>query len=338
MEQINELKPMVGIRRACSSIGVPRSTYYTHTSERVVMEPSPKADRQPSKRRLTDAERQAAMYWLTCNEFVDRAPAFIVASLLDRGIYICSVRTFYRLLETFVVVKERRLVKRHPAYTKPELMAQGPRQVWTWDITKLKGPTKGIVYNLYVVLDMFSRFVVGWLLAHREQDVLASDLIEGACLREGIQPDQLIVHADRGSSMTSSTVSTLYDRLGIIKSHSRPYCSNDNPYSESQFKTMKYSAGFPERFGSIEDARVFCTEFFDDYNNCMYHSALAMLTPSMVHHGIAKTIIERRQVVLTLAYQAHPERFVKGTPKHQHVPDSVWINKPIDDEKRVLIS
>lgn len=337
MEQIAELKPLIGTGRACSSVGMPRSTYYARTSGLRAAVPTQRQGRR-SARTLSQAERQRALQHLTCEEFIDRSPAFIVACLLDRNVYICSVRTFYRLLRTFVVVMERRRITRHPVYKKPELIAQQPREVWTWDITKLKGPTKGIVYNLYVVLDMFSRYVVGWLLAHREQDVLAKDLIEGACARECIQRDQLIVHADRGSSMTSSTVGLLYDRLGITKSHSRPYCSNDNPYSESQFKTMKYSAGFPERFGSIEDARAFCTEFFDDYNNCMYHSALVMLTPAMVHHGVANKIIQQRQTVLAQAYAAHPERFVNGMPTHQHVPDSVWINKPIDDSNRVLIS
>ena len=185
---------------------------------------------------------------------------------------------------------------------------------------------------------MYSRYVVGWLLAHREQDILASDLIEGACAREGIGKDQLTIHADRGPSMTSSTVASLYDRLGIGKSHSRPYCSNDNPYSESQFKTMKYSAGFPERFESIEQARVFCQEFFDDYNNHMYHSGLAMLTPAMVHHGLDSAVIRQRQKVLQQAYAAHPERFVNGEPKHQQVPNTVWINKPTEIAKRIVNS
>jgi putative transposase len=294
--------------------------------------------RPPSVRRLTDEEKTEALEVLTCEAYVDRSPASIVASLLDLGRYICSVRTLYRFLALFVIVMERRRIARHPAYSKPELLAMAPRQVWTWDITKLKGPSKGIVYNLYVVLDMYSRYVVGWLLAHREQDVLAADLIEGACVREGISAQQLTIHADNGSSMRSSTVSSFYDRLGISQSHSRPYCSNDNPYSESQFKTMKYSPEFPERFDSIEEAREFCTAFFDDYNNSMYHSALAMLTPAMVHHGKANDVIEQRQAVLTQAYSAHPERFVKGMPTHKPVPDAVYINKPIDDSNRVVIS
>jgi putative transposase len=184
---------------------------------------------------------------------------------------------------------------------------------------------------------MFSRYVVGWLLAHREQDVLARDLIEGACLREGIHKDQLTIHADRGSSMTSLTVSQLYDRLGITQSHSRPYSSNDNPYSESQFKTMKYSAGFPERFGSIEESREFCGGFFGEYNNCMYHSGMARLTPEVVHYGKAHVVIEQRQAVLAQAYTEHPERFVKGMPKHKSAPDAVWINKPFEEANRGVI-
>ena len=340
MEQVEELKPIVGIRRACSSVSLPRSTYYARTTLRVPTTGVQQQKRRASTRKLSEHEQTTALHVLTSEEagFIDRSPAFIHASLLDRRVYICSPRTFYRLLAVFVIVMERRRITRHPAYSKPELLATAPRQVWTWDITKLKGPCKGIVYNLYVVLDMFSRYVVGWLLAHREQDVLARDLIEGACVREGICADQLIIHADNGSSMKSSTVSSLYDRLGISQSHSRPYCSNDNPYSESQFKTMKYSPEFPERFNSIEEAHEFCGSFLDEYNNTLYHSGLAMLTPAMVHHGKANDVIEQRQAVLTQAYAAHPERFVKGIPTHKPIPDAVYINKPIDDSNRVVIS
>lgn len=330
MNQMATLKPFVSIRRACCSVGLSRSTYYARMSECAEPTPIHRSERPVSVRKLSEYEQTTALQVVTSEEFIDRSPAFIVACLLDRGTYICSVRTFYRLLRTFVVVMERRRLARHPVYSKPELLATAPLQVWTWDITKLKGPRKGMVYNLYVVLDMFSRYVVGWLLAHREQDILASDLIEGACQREGIENNQLIVHADRGPSMTSSTVSQLYDRLRISQSHSRPYCSNDNPYSESQFKTMKYSAGFPERFGSIEEAREFCTTFFDEYNNSMYHSGLEMLTPAVVHHGTASEVIEKRQHVLNHAFSQHPERFVTGAPTHKPIPHSVWINKPRD--------
>lgn len=338
MEQVEVLKPIVGIRRACCSVSLPRSTYYARTTLRVPTTRVRQQQRRASKRKLSEHEQTTALQVLTSEEFIDRSPAFIHAALLDRREYICSPRTFYRLLAVFVLVMERRHITRHPAYSKPELLAVAPRQVWTWDITKLKGPKKGIVYNLYVVLDMFSRYVVAWLLAHREQDVLARDLIEGACLREGISADQLIIHADNGSSMKSSTVSSLYDRLGITQSHSRPHCSNDNPYSESQFKTMKYSAGFPERFNNIEEAHEYCTGFFDEYSNIMYHSGLSMLTPAMVHHGKANDVIEQRQAVLTQAYLAHPERFVNGVPTHKPIPDAVYINKPIDDSNRVVIS
>lgn len=335
MEHIMDLQRHVGVRRACESMGMPRSSYYARRRPRSPRIPTP---RPRPVRALSEAERLEVLAIVTCDAYVDKSPASIVSSLLDAGRYVCSERTIYRILGDEEMVSERRAIVRHPVYSKPELMAQQPREVWTWDITKLKGPRKGLLYSLYVVLDMFSRYVVGWLLADREGDVLAEQLLQEACKREGIPYQQLTIHADNGGVMRSGTVSDLLANLGVAKSHSRPHCSNDNPYSESQFKTMKYSPGFPTRFESNEHARAFCREFFDAYNHNMYHSGIAMLTPATVHQGQAHEVIEGRQNVLSQAFNAHPERFVNGMPAHRLLPREVWINKPLEDPFQVVIS
>jgi putative transposase len=226
-------------------------------------------------------------------------------------------------------VKERRRHVQHPNYTKPELLATAPNQVWSWDITKLKGPVKWTYFYLYVILDIFSRYVVGWMVAHREQDGLAKRLIEETCLNQGIQPGQLIIHADRGSSMRSNAVAHLLSDLGITKSHSRPHVSDDNPYSEAQFKTLKYCPAFPDRFGSIQDSRCFCQEFFSWYNKDHYHSSIGLMTPEWVHYGMAEDVFGRRSTVLAKAYEKHPKRFKGKMPKPPALPEAVWINKPI---------
>jgi len=335
MEHVALLSEHVGVSCACESLGLGRSTYYARLRPRT---PRNATQRPTPKRALSSAEQERAIAIATSEEYVDKAPATIVASLLDKEEYICSERTLYRILKAQKMVQERRCVANHPAYSKPELMATQPREVWTWDITKLKGPQKGVVYSLYVVLDMYSRFIVGWLLATCEDDELARTLIESTCKREGVERGQLIIHADNGGVMRSNTLYDLFDKLEIGKSHSRPSCSNDNPYSESQFKTMKYTSGYPKRFSSIEHARRFCVEFMDDYNNHMYHSGLAMLTPAMVHHGRAQEIIAQRQDVLTNAFAKHPERFVNGAPKHPQLPTAVYINKPMNEPKAVVNS
>ncbi len=335
MEHITSLRKHVSVKRACESLQVARSSYYAclHPPTPTVARPRPRPARA-----LSEEQQNEAMEILTSEAFVDKAPASIVAGLLDQGRYVCCTRTFYRVLALMTTARDRRNTKRATQYHKPELMATKPRQVWTWDITKLKGPRKGVVYNLYVVLDMFSRFVVGWLLAEREQDDYAHDLIDTACERESICRDHLTIHADNGGVMRSNTVSELFDKLGVRRSHSRPYCSNDNPYSESQFKTLKYSAGYPERFESIEAARAFIAPLMKDYNDRMYHSGLAMLTPAMVHYGKADVVIEQRQRVLKEAFEKHPERFVKGLPQHKQIPEAVWINKPEKDPTLVVNS
>lgn len=260
--------------------------------------------------------------------FADQAPAQVYAKLLDEGTYLCSTRTMYRILKKVDEVRERRDQLRRPNYSKPELLATMPNQVWSWDITKLKGPAKWTHYYLYVMMDIFSRYIVGWLIAPRESGTLAKRLMEESYQKQNLKPGQLIIHADRGSSMMSVTVAQKLVDLGVLKTHSRPHVSNDNPFSEAQFKTLKYRPNFPDRFGSIQDARAFCQDFFPWYNKEHRHVGIGLLTPQMVHYGQASEVIEARQVVLTAAYMAHPERFVKHHPRPQGPPQEVWINPP----------
>jgi putative transposase len=260
--------------------------------------------------------------------FVDLAPAEIYAILLDEGRYLCSIRTMYRLLAANAEVRERRNQARHPAYAKPELLATGPNQVWSWDITKLKGPNKGQFFNLYVILDIFSRAVVGWMLAEHENAALAARLIAETCKRHGIRPGTLTIHADRGSPMTATSTALLLANLGVGKSHSRPHQSNDNPFSESQFKTMKYHPTFPERFGSIQDARAFCLRFFHWYNHEHHHGGIGLMTPWTVQTGRAEAVRDTRQAILNQAFQRHPQRFVCKPPQPPAPPNAVWINPP----------
>jgi len=287
-----------------------------------------RAPRPRPPRALSPVEETAILAALHTERFVDRAPASIVATLLDEGTFLCSVRTMYRLLARHGEVRERRDQLRHPAYAVPELLATGPNQVWTWDITKLRGPAKWTCFHLYVILDIFSRYVVGWMVAPHESAVLARKLIAASVARQGIQPGELTVHADRGSSMRSKPVALLLADLGVTKSHSRPHVSDDNPFSESHFKTLKYRPGFPDRFGSIEDARAFCVAFFAWYDTEHRHSGIALLTPEDVHYGRATERLAARGVVLDAAYAAHPERFVRRPPRPAAPPTAVWINPP----------
>jgi putative transposase len=260
--------------------------------------------------------------------FEDCAPREVYATLLDEGIYLCSWRTMYRILAVADEVRERRNQVQHPAYTKPELLATRPKELWSWDITKLKGSTKWTYYYLYVIVDVFSRYVVGWMITERETAELAEAFIAETCAKEGICPDQLTLHADRGSAMTSKSVAQLLADLGVSKTHSRPHVSNDNPYSESQFKTLKYRPDFPGQFGSLADARAWARPFFQWYNHDHHHSGIGLLTPATVHSGQAATAITARQAVLVMAYEAHPERFVRGVPRPLELPTAVWINPP----------
>lgn len=325
MTACQELSPEVGSVAACRSIGVARATYYRW------LEPDPEepARRMPAPpRALTVGERTEVLGRLHEERFIDRTPAEVFASLLDEGTYLCSVRTMYRILEDAKEVRERRNQLRHPHYQAPELLATAPNQVWSWDITRLLGPVKWTYFHLFVILDIFSRCVVGWLVADRESAVLAERLIAATCRKERIQPDQLTIHADRGSSMKSKPVALLLADLGITKTHSRPHVSDDNPYSESQFKTLKYCPGFPDRFGSIEDARAFCRDFFTWYNQEHRHGGIGLMTPAMVHQGIAGDVWDARQEILRRAFNRNPDRFVRGIPSPPKLPTAAWINKP----------
>lgn len=284
-----------------------------------------------SPRALSDEERKNILNILHSQRFCDMAPGEIHATLLDEGAYYCSQRTMYRILES---VKENHLRRQAPprVYTKPELLTTKPNQLWSWDITKLRGTQKWTYYYLYKILDVFSRYVVGWMVAYRERASLAEDLIADSCLKQNIIPGQLTVHADNGSVMISHSLTQLMIDLGVAKTHSRPHVSNDNPYSESAFKTLKYRPDFPEYFGSIEDARAFCTNFFSWYNKEHHHSGIALLTPQSVHYGYYGKILHIRSQTMNNAYIEHPERFVKGSPLVKPLPKCVWINKPTVDQ------
>lgn len=331
MLAVEELSATVGVKRACQDLSIPRSGLYRRRRRRLA--PAPVASLRTSARRLRDDEKAAVLACLHEERFQDCSPAQVYASLLDDGRYHCSIRTMYRLLEANGATRERRDQLSHPPYRKPELLATGPNQLWSWDITKLRGPVKYSFYYLYVILDVFSRYVVGWMLAYRETAGLAKQLIETACSQQQISRDQLTLHADRGSSMTAKSLALMLADLGVVKTHSRPHVSDDNPFSEAQFKTMKYRPQYPDRFGSIQDARAFCQAFFPWYNREHHHSGLNLLTPATVHYGQADQLISKRQVVLDLAYQAHPERFVRHPPKHPSLPVAVWINPPASNKE-----
>ena len=317
-ERIGETAP------ACEALGVSRASLYRRRRQRT-RETGP---RPRSHRALTAYERDRVLAVLHSKRFVDKTPAQVWATLLDEGIYYCSIRTMYRILAERQEVRERRNQLRHPNYRKPELLAERPNEVWSWDITKLRGPAKWTYFYLYVILDIFSRYVTGWMVAHRESAALAKRLIAESCRKQGIGPDQLTVHADRGASMRSNSVALLLADLGVTKSHSRPHVSNDNPYSEAQFKTLKYRPQFPDRFGSIQDSRCFCGSFFDYYNTEHRHSGIGLMTPEAVHYCQAEQLTEARQETLLTAYLNHPERFVGRPPKPPVLPRTAWINPP----------
>ena len=331
---VTELAPVTGVAEACRVLGVPRSTYYRRHSTRTADELLRVVDSGRSGRRspraLSAEERNEIRAVLNSERFVDCAPREVYASLLDDGIYLCSWSTMYRILREANEVKRRRDQRRQGAYAKPELLATRPNQLWSWDITKLKGPTTWSYYYLYVILDVYSRYVVGWMIAERETAELAEAFIAETCAKERIAPEQLTLHADRGSAMTSKCVAHLLADLGVTKTHSRPQVSNDNPFSEAQFKTVKYHPTTPERFGSVEDARAWARELFQWYNHAHHHTGIALLTPATVHQGRTAEVLAGRQVVLTTAYAAHPARFVRGMPRPAMPPAAVWINPPAE--------
>lgn len=327
MIAVTELASEVGTAPACAAVGVARATFYRQ--RQAAESPRPAKPRSTPPRALSADERHAVLDTLHCERFVDQAPAEVYATLLDEDRYLCSIRTMYRLLHGAEEVRERRDQLRHPAYHKPELLATGPNQVWSWDITKLLGPAKWSYFYLYVIMDIFSRYVVGWTLAARESGQLAQRLIRETCAKENIEEGQLTIHSDRGTSMTSQTVAQLLATLGVVKSHSRPQVSNDNPFSESQFKTLKYQPKFPERFTGQDHGLRFCRTFFPWYNQEHHHWGLGLLTPAMVHFGRSAEILAARQGTLSAAYAATPERFVRRNPRPLQLPDAVWINPPV---------
>lgn len=322
---VEELAPVVGTRPACRALGAAPATIYRR---RRPPPPRPSRVRPVPPRALSGAEREAVLQVLHSDRFVNASPAQVWATLLDEGRYLCSERTMYRLLAEQGELRERRDQLTHPSYAKPELLAERPNELWSWDITKLLGPQKWTYYYLYVILDVFSRYVTAWTVQHRESAAVAEQLIAQAAQQQGIVPGQLSVHADRGSSMTSKPVAFLLADLGVTKTHSRPYTSSDNPYSEAQFKTLKYRPGFPDRFGSIEQARAFCRPFFAWYNHQHRHSGIGLMTPESVHYGRAAALHEERVRVLAAAHAATPERFVRGVPRPPELPAAVWINRP----------
>ena len=326
MEAAEKLSEEVGIYQACEVLGVSRASFYRRRRRNEAAAPERRVVRPP--RALRADERDQVRETLNSQRFMDKAPREIYATLLDEGQYLCSVRTMYRILHEDKAVRERRNQLRHPQYEKPELLAMGPNEVWSWDITKLLGPQKWNYYYLYVILDIYSRCVVGWMLAARESSGLASRLIRETVEKQGVSGDQLTIHSDRGPSMASQSVAQLLASLGVVKSHSRPHVSNDNPFSESQFKTMKYRPDFPNRFGGYEDALSFCRSFFKWYNEAHYHTGIGLVTPAMLHNGKAAGVLEARSKILQSAYAKHPERFVRGCPKPQSLPAAVWINPP----------
>ena len=329
-QTVEELAPIVGTRPACRALGAAPATIYRR---RRPPEPRPLRPRPTPARALSQVEAEAVLAELHSGRFVDCSPAQVWATLLDEGRYLASERTMYRLLAArHGGVRERRDQLAHPPYAAPELLAERPNEVWSWDITKLKGPAKWTHYYLYVILDLFSRYCVGWTVAHRESAALARALIGQALEQQAIGRDQLTIHADRGPAMTSKSVAFLLADLGVTKTHNRPYTSTDNPYSEAQFRTLKYRPGFPARFDSIEHARAFCRQFFDYYNHHHRHCGIGLMTPASVHHGRAERTHAERQRVLDLAYAATPERFVRRAPTPPPVPVAAWINKPEREE------
>ena len=327
---ICELAPIVGVRDACAAVGEAQARWYRRHRQSP-LPATPDRLPTPQPRALSEVERKEVRELLNSDQFVDEAPATVYAKLLDQGVYVASVSTMYRVLHEHDEVRERRRQATHPAHKKPELIANQPNEVWSWDITKLLGPQKWTYFYLYSIIDIFSRYVPGWMLARAENAKLAEALLAETIIKQGVGRDQLSIHADRGSPMTAKPVAFLLADLGVTKSHSRPHVSNDNPYIESSFRTLKYRPDFPERFGSFEDAHAHCARFFTWYNDDHRHSGIGLHTPADVHYGRAEAIRARRADVLDNAYAAHPERFVRKPPEPPRLPTVAWINEPKED-------
>lgn len=334
MEAVVALAPASGLTAgACAALGLSRASVHRHRTRQDRPHPIPAQPRPKPKRALTEEQRELVLALLREPRFVDQAPAEIYATLLDEGIYHCSIRTMYRILDANGEIQERRRQLRHPVYQKPELMAERPNEVWSWDITKLMGPAKWTYFYLYVIIDIFSRRVVGWCVADTESAILFKPLFEDTLAKHLVLPGQLTLHADRGASMKAKATTLMLADLGVTKSHSRPHTSNDNPFSESHFKTLKYQPEFPKRFGCIEDAKAFCRHFFDWYNRDHHHAGLGLMTPDQVHYGQADAVYAARQEILDKAFRANPERFVRKSPTPPQKPTAAWINPPATAEK-----
>lgn len=333
-----ELAPLVGRAAACRATGRPRSSWYaTHRQSPAPAKPTPVPHTDRFQPRALSAAERARVHEVLCSEtFVDDAPATVWAKLLDGGVYHCSISTMYRILREHGQVRERRRQATHPPKVKPELVARAPNRVWSWDITKLAGPARGVWYHAYVIIDIFSRYTPGWMIADREDQELARRFIGATIDKHDVDPRRLTLHADRGAAMKSKSVAELLADLQVTKSHSRPKTSNDNPFSESQFKTFKYRPAFPDRFESLTHAREFGDEFFDWYNHQHRHSGVGLHTPYDVHHGLAGHVRNYRAEVLAAAHAANPERFVRGCPQPPRLPELAWINKPLPKEPTIL--
>lgn len=327
MSAATALSAAVGTARACVGLGVARATLY-RLRHPTVSRPV----RRTPPLQLADAERAIVLDMLMSPRFVDYPPCQVYAILLDEGRYLCSIRTMYRLLTSLQAVRERRDQRIHPVYARPELIAQAPNDVWSWDITKLKTTVKWTYFYLYVVVDIFSRYVVGWMLSTRETGALARDFVEQIALREDLAADQVTLHSDRGSPMRSKTLAEKLTDLGIEASFGRPQQSNDNPFSESLFKTLKYSPTFPDRFDSLDHGRAVLTPFFDHYNHRHRHSGIGLMAPVTVHRGHAAAITTARALTLNDAFALHPERFKGKPPLPPIVPDKVYINPPLPED------
>ena len=326
MTAVTELAKSMPIERACDGLGVARGSYYRAQSDARAPQGEPRP--RPAPAWALSPEERGAVRELLNTEFVDLTPYTAYTTLLDRDEYLCSTSTMYRILEEEDEVRERRRQSRHPKRAKPRLRATGPNQVWSWDITKLRGVNKGESYFLYTILDIFSRYVVGWMLADREGEDLACQLIGESCRKEGIVADSLTIHSDRGSVMTATSTAKLMERLGVAKSHSRPRVPDDNPFIEAHYKTFKYQPDFPGTFDGIEAARLYCQRFVHWYNTIHYHSGIAYLTPLSVHTGQFEAVRNKRQAALDKAFAAHPTRFTHGRPLAPSPPTQVWINQP----------
>lgn len=323
---MEEAAKITGVGPAIDAVGWSRASFYRRKRSLTTEPPAP-TSRQGRERALTPEQEKEVLAELNSDRFLDCSPRSVWAKLLDEGTYLCSWRTMYRLLASDQPVRERRRIRRHRRYSRPELAASGPNQVWTWDITYLKGPIRGQFYYLYVVIDIYSRLVVGWLLGDRECEELARRVLEQSYRKQNVQPGQLTIHADRGAPMKSKSVQQLLIDLAVCRSHSRPRVSNDNPFSESGFKTMKYSPDFPARFGAIGEAEEFCRRYFVWYNTEHYHSGIALFTPAQVHYAEVEAVLTRRQATLDAAFAKDPTRFGRR-PIAARPPDTVWINRP----------